>query len=77
MELRKSYTARWNIANPDVLSYDAFSVQRKCRWKRFRFFGVISHHISVGGIFGDNKVQRAVRAQRRYTVDDLWTLQLI
>ena len=76
MESRKTCTARWNIADPDVLSYDKDAstveivvVQRKVDMPSAQGFGFTELYritSSAGGIFGDNKVQRAVRVQRRY-----------
>jgi len=76
MESRKSCTARWNIADPDLLSYDKDAssvdivvVQRKVEMPSEQGFGFTELYritSSAGGIFGDNKVQRAVRVQRRY-----------
>mmetsp|Transcript_17135 Transcript_17135/g.25668 ORF Transcript_17135/g.25668 Transcript_17135/m.25668 type:complete len:123 (-) Transcript_17135:13-381(-) len=71
-----SCTARWNIADPDLLSYDKDAssvdivvVQRKVEMPSEQGFGFTELYritSSAGGIFGDNKVQRAVRVQRRY-----------
>lgn len=70
--------ATWTLEMPNVLSYvsddspsgvEIVVVQRKIELpseKGFGFNELYRITSSAGGIFGDNKVQRAVRVQRRY-----------
>jgi len=64
-----SCTARWNIADPDLLSYDKDAssvdivvVQRKVEMPSEKELYRIT--LSVGGIFKNKKAERAVRVQR-------------
>jgi len=68
--------AAWDIDAPDVLVYEKDGgtvevavVQRKIELPSENGFGFNELYritSSAGGIFGENKVQRAVRVQRRY-----------
>lgn len=70
--------ATWTLEMPNVLSYvsddspsgvEIVTVQRKIELpseKGFGFNELYRISSSAGGIFGDNKIQRAVRVQRRY-----------
>lgn len=70
------YKAYWKISSPDTLIYDNGSslveivtVQRRIELpseKGFGFDELYRITSSAGGIFGDSKVQRAVRLKRRY-----------
>ncbi len=77
MESRtKSNNVIWNVDSPDMLSYERDGstveiavVQRKVEMpseKGFGFDELYRITSSAGGIFGENKVQRAVRVKRRY-----------
>jgi hypothetical protein len=76
MESRNECKALWNMEMSNVLSYvmdesdvEIVVVQRKVELpseKGFGFNELYRITSSAGGIFGDNKVQRAVRVQRRY-----------
>ena len=73
---RKKCKSTWSIDNPDVLLYDKdgseveiAAVQRKIELPSEKGFGYSELYrvtSSAGGIFGDSKVQRAVKVQRRY-----------
>lgn len=73
---RKQCTSTWVVDNPDVLLYDKDGsqveiavVQRKIELPSEKGFGYSELYrvtSSAGGIFGDSKVQRAVKVQRRY-----------
>lgn len=72
----QQYKALWEVDSPDILTYDNGStavevavVQRKVELPSENGFGFDELYritSSAGGIFGDNKVQRAVRLKRRY-----------
>ena len=72
----QQYKATWTIDSSDILTYDTGSttvevavVQRKVELPSENGFGFDDLYritSSAGGIFGDNKVQRAVRLKRRY-----------
>ena len=76
MESRNGSSTDWSIERPDVLTYikdqsdvEIVVVQRKADLpseKGFGFNELYRVTSSAGGIFGDNKVQRAVRVQRKY-----------
>jgi len=76
IESRNQCTSKWSIEKPDILLYNKDAsdveiavVQRKVELpseKGFGFNELYRVTSSAGGIFGDNKVQRAVRIQRRY-----------
>ncbi len=78
IESRNECKAIWNLETPDLLSYvsddspsgvEIVVVQRKIELpseKGFGFNELYRITSSAGGIFGESKVQRAVRVQRRY-----------
>ena len=78
MASRIQAPVQWNIEMPDGLSYvrdgsesgvEVAVVQRKLEVPNAKGFGFNELYrvtSSAGGIFGDIKVQRAVRVQRRY-----------
>jgi hypothetical protein len=76
IESRNGCSTNWSIERPDVLTYvkdqsdvEIVVVQRKADLpseKGFGFNELYRVTSSAGGIFGDNKVQRAVRVQRKY-----------
>lgn len=76
------YQVSWTIKSPDILTYrdgkdesnivEVAVVQRKVELPNEKGFGYDELYritSSAGGIFGSNKVQRAVRVKRRYRRD--------
>ena len=76
------YQVSWSIESPDILTYkdvkdetnivEVAVVQRKVELPNEKGFGYDELYritSSAGGIFGSNKVQRAVRMKRRYRRD--------
>lgn len=71
-----TYTVYWDKDTPDVLTYDNGSsqveirvVQRKIELPNEKGFGFDELYrvtSSAGGIFGENKLMRAIRVKRRY-----------
>ena len=76
IEARKQGKAQWDIRSPDFLVYEndgsnveVAVVQRKIEIPSVKGFGFNELYritSSAGGVFGESKVQRAVRVQRRY-----------
>ncbi len=78
------YEVSWSMDSPDILTYKGYDgkdetsivevavVQRKVELPNEKGFGYDELYritSSAGGIFGSNKVQRAVRVKRRYRRD--------